>query len=51
MRTIGRIFDSPVKHNKAVDDKQSVKPDESTYSEANKTSTETVDDGESESTS
>lgn len=51
MRTIGRIFDSPVKPDKAVDDKQSFKSSESTYSEANKTSTEPVDDGESESNS
>lgn len=51
MRTIGRIFDSPVKPDKAVDDKQSVKSDKSTYSEADKTSTEPVADGESESTS
>lgn len=51
MYTVGRIFDNPVKPDKAVDDKQSVKSDKSTYSEADKTSTEPVEDGESESNS
>ena len=51
MRTIGRVFDTPVKPDKAVDDKQSVNPAKSTYSEADKTSTKPVDDGESESNS
>ena len=51
MYTVGRIFDSPVKPDKAVDDKQSVNPDKSTYSESDKTSTELVDNGESESNS
>lgn len=51
MRTIGRVYDTSVKYDKAVDDKQSFKSSESTYSESDKTSTEPVEDGESESNS
>lgn len=51
MRTIGRVYDTSVKPDKAFDDNKSVKSDTSTYSEADKTSTEPVADGESESNS